>query len=317
MKLAGAALLLVGLAAGAKHPAVLALRRARISPKLDPTSDKKFFDGKKADYPTDDRPVVNSVEHFSHPFPEVQDSNDYSKDYVKDENGDGGEYDAQTAYDRLRIQLAKQREAVDAAKAAAAKSEEELKAAEAAAKEAAKKVADAGEKVEDANKAEEKDIEESGIAKDKITGQTNDVEKEIKDLENCQEQLKLAKEKLEKAIAERKDAQETYAKAAETEAKAAAAAAAAKAEEKTHEQHIAEERAEHAVALKEEEQKKGDLAKMEKQLEEASKKVRTFRDADNGKGQNGGVYRKNGAAGSSATLPLAAIAAALAAQLWC
>merc|ERR1719238_1587462 len=78
-----------------------------INPPLMPVSDKKFFDGARADYVTDLRPQVK--DHFTWPFPEVQDSNDYDKDYVKDENGDGGEYKAQSTYDNLRAKLAKQK----------------------------------------------------------------------------------------------------------------------------------------------------------------------------------------------------------------
>merc|ERR550537_1664833 len=81
--------------------------RMGINPDLHPTSDKKFFDGAKADYVTDMRPAVK--DHFTWPFPEVQDSHDYDKDYVKDENNDGGAYKAQSTYDDLRAKLAKQR----------------------------------------------------------------------------------------------------------------------------------------------------------------------------------------------------------------
>merc|ERR1719272_2877724 len=72
--------------------------RAGIHPGLDPVSDKKFYDGSRADYVTDLRPHKDAPLHFSHPFPEVQDSNDYDKDYVKDENGDSGEFAAQEKY---------------------------------------------------------------------------------------------------------------------------------------------------------------------------------------------------------------------------
>merc|ERR1740130_429610 len=37
-----------------------------------------------------------------HPYPTVQDSEDFDKDFVKDENTDNGEYTAQSEYDSLR-----------------------------------------------------------------------------------------------------------------------------------------------------------------------------------------------------------------------
>merc|ERR1719191_2689567 len=46
--------------------------------------------------------------HFKHPYPAVQDTDEFDKDFVKDQNSDNGEYKAQTTYDRLRAQIAKQ-----------------------------------------------------------------------------------------------------------------------------------------------------------------------------------------------------------------
>jgi len=53
------------------------------------------------DLKIDDRPQVGSL-HFGHPYPTIQDSEDFDKDFVKDENADNGEYTAQSEYDRLR-----------------------------------------------------------------------------------------------------------------------------------------------------------------------------------------------------------------------
>jgi len=74
----------------------------RISPTLKPESPKEF----DKDYPGDKRPKVD-VLHFRHPYPVVQDSEDFDKDFVKDENTDNGEYFAQSEYDRLRHKVAK------------------------------------------------------------------------------------------------------------------------------------------------------------------------------------------------------------------
>jgi len=74
-------------------------------------SDKKFF-GK--DYPLDKRPEVD-VLHFKAPYPVVQDSGDYDKDFVKDDNNDDGNFAAQSEYDRLRHKLREEKR--DVAKA--------------------------------------------------------------------------------------------------------------------------------------------------------------------------------------------------------
>merc|ERR1719407_104887 len=72
----------------------------RISPALEPESSKKF----EKDYHGDKKPEVD-VLHFNHPYPVVQDTEDFDKDFVKDENTDNGEWKAQTEYDRLRHKL--------------------------------------------------------------------------------------------------------------------------------------------------------------------------------------------------------------------
>jgi len=73
-----------------------------ISPALKPESSKQFF---KKDYPADKKPGVD-VLHFKHPYPVVQDSQEFENDFVKDQNKDNGEFAAQQEYDRLRHKLA-------------------------------------------------------------------------------------------------------------------------------------------------------------------------------------------------------------------
>merc|ERR1719506_1191360 len=90
----------------------------RISPELQPESSKKFFN---KDNPVDKAPKVD-VLHFKHPYPVVQDNEEFDDDFVKDENKDNGEWAAQTEYDRLRHKLAQLKK--DAAEALAKKEEE-------------------------------------------------------------------------------------------------------------------------------------------------------------------------------------------------
>merc|ERR1719171_2737431 len=107
-----------GAADAGAHDAVnggkaVAKHTSGVSPAVE-KSDKKFF-GK--DYPWDKRPPVD-VMHFKHPYPVVQDSDDFDKDFVKDENSDDGSWKAQTEYDRLRHKLLKEKADVqDALKA--------------------------------------------------------------------------------------------------------------------------------------------------------------------------------------------------------
>merc|ERR1712187_746504 len=68
----------------------------------EPASHRTFF-GK--DYPHDIQPTAKIEKDFSHPYPEMQDDSTYDKDYVKDENNDGGEWQTQTQYDLLRTKL--------------------------------------------------------------------------------------------------------------------------------------------------------------------------------------------------------------------
>jgi septal ring factor EnvC (AmiA/AmiB activator) len=91
----------------------------RISPALDTQSSKAFF---KKDYPDDRRPQADAL-HFGHPYPVVQDSGEFDKDFVKDENGDNGHWQAQQEYDRLRHKLRTEKK--EAAQALEKRQEEE------------------------------------------------------------------------------------------------------------------------------------------------------------------------------------------------
>merc|ERR1712039_1003141 len=57
----------------------------------------------------DDAPHRNGL-HFKHPYPVVQDGEDYDKDFVSDQNTDNGEFQAQQHYDELRRRMQKQYE---------------------------------------------------------------------------------------------------------------------------------------------------------------------------------------------------------------
>merc|ERR1712083_946717 len=105
----------------------LLARGISINPRLDPQSHDKFFG---SDYPHDVSPSAQGLE-FGHPYPAVMASDAFDKDYVKDENGDGGEWKAQFEYDTLRTKAQQEKADQEAAEEAA---------------EAAQQVADAARK---------------------------------------------------------------------------------------------------------------------------------------------------------------------------
>jgi len=94
-------------------PFCFTLASSRISPGLHPASDKQFM-GK--DYPDDGRAFDVSKQGFKPPYPSVQESDEFDKDYVKDENRDNGEWSAQMEYDMARAKV--RRAKADLAKAA-------------------------------------------------------------------------------------------------------------------------------------------------------------------------------------------------------
>merc|ERR1719195_2454177 len=97
------------------------LQQGLISPKLEPGSDKVFFG---EDYPDNRQPTEKKISpEFGHPYPALQDTDKFDKDYVKDENSDDGEWEAQMNYDLLRTTVSKDKDDVEKAKAA----EEDLK----------------------------------------------------------------------------------------------------------------------------------------------------------------------------------------------
>lgn len=183
-------------------PVLAGLRRQEpLSPALSPEDHDKFFDH---DYPDDGRPKATKAFNFQHPFPHVQDSEDYDKDFVKDENSDGGEWKAQSVYDALRTKMQGSDAALEAAKATELSEQKKLeelmakqKALEAAVDDAAKRAADADAAKEDAADALK------GVGMD---GAVAEVNKESTSLEDCKQRLAEAREKLRKQMAERDEA---------------------------------------------------------------------------------------------------------------
>jgi len=247
---------------------------SRISPELKPESSDKFF---KKDYPADMRPSAKTKAlDFSHPYPALQDSSAFSDDFVKDENGDNGEWKAQSEYDRLRNKLRK--EELEAQKAYE-KKEEEMKELE----EAMKKAKEAGKK-SDVARAELKKgegLKKWGDDEDGIKAATEKVKKEMDDLEKCKKELEDAKAKLKKLIDAKQEktlkdidampaAEKTLKERKEKEAEL-------KNQEDVWAAKVAEERLEHEEAEKKYEQEKKDLQKTKDDLAKAEERLRQLR----------------------------------------
>jgi len=245
----------------------------RISPAV-PISDKKFF-GKE--YPNDKRVKADKYYVFDHPYPAVQDSGDFDTDFVKDENGDGGRWEAQMKYDTLR---AKMQAARDKLKGLKEKMEAEYQEWQTAKKEAGvhtEKLTKAQKEVETTGAAAEaaaksvNDLEGSSQKEGTSAGgaigrAVKDVKKEMDDLEKCKEALAKAKERLKELIKQQADHKVAQAKA-EKEEKVAAEKAAAEAKKQEEVDKKEEEK------QKEEDKKEDEkAAKEDKKAKKAHKK---------------------------------------------
>jgi len=213
-----------------------------VRPALNPETDK----GWSKDYPIDGQPVAKRA--FSYPYPIVQDSGDFDKDYVKDENADGGEWKAQFDFDKLRTGIDAQRDsnatagkalteaekrleeakkALAAAQSNSETSEEDAKAASQEADEADKKVKDLigdaagngtggangdGMYGEGGNGTGGANGDGTGVNGSAVGGKVgegvHEVERSVTGLKDCQEQLAKARSDLEKALADKKKREE-------------------------------------------------------------------------------------------------------------
>lgn len=261
--------------------ATRSLLGARITPELEPVSDKKFF---KSDYPDDRR--APQFHKFGYPYPTVQDTDEYDKDYVKDENNDNGYWKAQMRYDMLKNKLMKERDdlAKVLAKELKEKKELEKQRAEEAAKEKGAKDAEAAEALaSDKDKAAGEHLD---ATMDQVGDQTDEVDKEIDDLEECKRQLAAVRKQLKDLLAEKAAAEKASADAAKNEDDAESAEVSAEKNEADLEKSVAQEEAEHEAALIAYKKELEDVKKATADLEKAAEKLRKYRRAD----PDGGVY---------------------------
>jgi len=261
--------------------------QTKTNPELDPASHKQFF---KKDYPEDLR--TPPVHNFSYPFPTVQDSEDYDKDFVKDENSDGGEWKAQQEYDQLKNKLRKQEQDLSKYKQTKDQDEHDLSTAIGEEAQAEKRVKDLEDKAaaqEAKLEAAKKDVES---ATGYIPGFTHSIDDAVAHLKECEEELERARANLKSLTAQRdqalknhKEADEVR-KAAEKEELAAEQAAA------LSRKNTATAKAEYDAADKNMGQYKDEIGEMERKMKAAEAKLRKFRGESID--QDGGVYHTDG-----------------------
>lgn len=265
-----------------------AAARLGIEPELEPKSDAKFFGN---DYPDDRRPPLYSHEGklFSHPYPTVQDSDRYDKDYVKDENDDGGYWKAQLDYDAAKNALGKEQKELKQAMAKAQKEKNEMQKASADYQRALAKEAEADKEEQLADAEHDKANGDMEKLLTEIAAGANEVDEEIVDLDDCKNKLIQKKAELKKLMAEKAEAEKKEAEMQADEDGKEVLEKEAEKKEAEAEKKMAEEQEEHEEALKSYEEEKADVKKAEKDLEKQAEVLRKFRKPD----PDGGVYRSD------------------------
>lgn len=279
-----------------------------MSPQLDPKSDTKFF-GK--DYPHDKSPSASGLK-FDHPYPHVQDSGDFEKDYVKDENGDSGAWKSQMEYDTLRGKLRQEKKNAQEALAEEKKQQEELDKVIREKEEAYQKIEDTKDKADKIEKEQEAAEHASEEAKKKQpdlpADAADDTQKAITNLEDCKEQLRKARSELSallSGLADAKKAEEAKEKLVDERGESVTVAENAV---KAAEKKVSQEDTELQSAEQDYEAQKEKTDKLQADLKAAAKKVQAYRqkaDAD------GGVYPSESAAPALASPLLGSLLVAL------
>jgi len=283
-----------------KPSAHLQVRKGtRIDPELEPTSHDKFF-GK--DYPDDIR--APTFHHFDHPYPEIQDSDHYDKDYVQDENDDNGEWAAQWGYDSKKNKLMNEKEELQKALSKEYEEKNEWEAAVEAEKKAEAEARAAEKRLKEAQAHEDNMEKNHSIINATIDSKADEVEKEVKDLEECKKQLMKARKQLKALLEEKARAKSEEDEAEGLEDHAEDKEMSAEKREELAEKKVEEEHKEYLEAKSDVEKQKKDVERAKKDLEAAAKKLRKHRKADS----DGGVYSvKDGVTGFTIIVPLAMV----------
>mmetsp|Transcript_23985 Transcript_23985/g.61034 ORF Transcript_23985/g.61034 Transcript_23985/m.61034 type:complete len:366 (+) Transcript_23985:73-1170(+) len=278
-------------------------QQAPIRPPLDPESHKKFFN---KDYPDDHQP--KNTHNFTYPYPKFQADKVYEKDFVKDENGDNGQWKTQMDYDIARHKMRKEREEMEKAKAEEEMKTEKVKEAEVKAKAAAEKAAAAKKEAEEAAAARAKAETEAGSevskTKEEMTKEEEEMTKKVVEAEeeykkekeqfaNCQKELEDAKAKLEQLTNDKESLEKTDTEQAkmlkidrtlidQEKAKESAAEqklSVAEKERSAAEVEFAKVKAENDAAMKEIAKEEAEMKAAQAQLANAEAKLSSLREA--------------------------------------
>lgn len=279
-----------------------------ISPSLHPHSDDRFFSD---DYPQDTMPAF-AGHKFGHPYPSLQDNDEYDRDYVQDENSDKGEWTSQMQYDILKNRLAKERAELNAAEAKLAKEKaeyEKLVGAEKVAEETAEEAERRAEAAAGESAEEDKYQPPSAQKVDQAAGE---VQSEVSELKECEDELAAAQKRLKELLAQLDEAEQAAAQAAANADEKEDAAEAAEKAENVAETELAEAKKKYEAVLAELNKALEELAKFQAKLDKAAKRLHEIRFKQ--AGQKGGVYavEEGGgltnlhADGKSSTAPLGA-----------
>lgn len=262
----------------------------KLHPKLKPKSDRVFY---KFDYPDNEQPPVTKHYTFKHPFPQVQEDKVYDADYVKDENADNGEWQAQMEYDTLRNKIRKLNEGVSDHKIWAEKAKKEMEEAE---KDWRKAQDDIDAAKGNAQKAEE-EYKESDAKVEDLTGETykeslnggngtvggkigeavEKVKKEMKEFKECKKELEEKRAKLHKLLEEHEDHLQAKAEADAEKAEADRLEKEAKAKHDKEMKEVEDEEEEAEEAEKSREQLEKEIKETEADLDKAAAKLRDVR----------------------------------------
>lgn len=263
-------------AATRQGPNIALLRPAR--PQVE---EKPFF---SKDYPADS--PRKSVDHGFEvgSYPHIQDSSEFGKDFVKDENGDNGEWKAQSEYDRLRAKMMREQQDVAAAREKVAEEEKAMRHLNREAVAAAKRAADAAAKakeekakVGDVAEEEKEEASRADSAKEALAKAQLNFEGCKQRLEEAQAAMKLAQENDADQGRKRSDGQAKARTRADEAQKAAAAAEAESANSDTKLRHVSKARGRHQDATAAYERELSDVERAKDELAKAARELCKYR----------------------------------------
>jgi len=177
---------------------------------LEKTTNEQFYGPPHpGDYQADQNPHVPSEnDRLDYPYPAYKDPKDFDRDFVEDSDSDGGAWDAQMEYDRLRAKVQKSQDEVNVASEKLEK--EQLALDEAEEEEGVKEAMKDKWDHEFEMREEEKESLEIRVKSkvDAANAASAEVEKRTQELQQAERELQEATKRLEESQQELKEAEE-------------------------------------------------------------------------------------------------------------